>query len=44
MKTGRREFIGAASLVAACGGMSWPARAMRRSTTLYNEYDEHDSE
>jgi len=40
MKTGRREFIGAVSLVAACGGMSWPARARVRSTPLYNEYDE----
>ncbi|QIE27876.1 hypothetical protein SBC1_59870 (plasmid) [Caballeronia sp. SBC1] len=40
MKTGRREFIGAASLVAACGGMPWPAQASVRSTTLHNEYDE----
>ena len=37
MKTGRREFIGAASLAAACAPMSWPAQAIVRSTTLLDE-------
>lgn len=41
MRTGRREFIRAASLSAACGGMLCRAQASVRSTTLYNEYDEH---
>jgi len=37
MKPGRREFIAAASLAAACGRMSLPARATVQSATLSNE-------
>jgi len=42
MRTGRREFIRAASLSAACGGMLCRAQASVRSTTLYNEYNQYD--
>jgi len=38
MRTGRREFIRAAPLTAACGGMLCRAQASVRSTTLYNEH------
>jgi hypothetical protein len=37
MKPGRREFIAVASLAAACGRMSLPARATVQSATLSNE-------
>ena len=37
MKTGRREFLASASLVAASIRVSWPAQTMLRSATLSSE-------